>query len=536
MILRGNIVNDGSYLNSNNTTLFTGGSYLVAGNAPVSFNDATIDAGTIVTLSTPGQTLYGILLCNGDLNSDGNLTMISSALKTALIDGSGTGEINGNVTIQRYLASGFGYKYFSSPFQAAHVSEFSDNMKLADPFPAFYKYDESSLTSGWVIYIDPEGLLNPLEGYAINFGSSSSPTVFDVTGVVNNGSLSKTLYNHNNLYSQGFSLVGNPYPSPIDWDATSGWTRTNIDDAVYYFEASTTDEFGGSYVTYLNGVSSNGIASNVIPSMQGFFVHVTDGSWPVTATFSVNNDVRIVNLTPPFIKSGTESRSLLRLTAEFADDSLSDDPVVIYFDEKATFNFDGQLDALKLMNTDWFVTNLYTIASDGRHLSINALPVTKDTLIRVPLGLSINRDGNIIFKIRTLEGDLADKDIYISDIVANTEQDLLSGKDYRIDLAAGEYNNRFFINFHSINTGIIDNPVDDDLFKIYSYRGILKLQINRLDAAEGTLKLWDLNGRLLLIRKFYEPGYYEIPATLKTGIYIASFYSGKTKCSVKVLL
>jgi hypothetical protein len=77
-----------------------------------------------------------------------------------------------------------------------------------------------------------------MEGYAVNFGSSSSPITFDVTGVVNNGTLSTTIFNHDNLYTRGFSLVGNPYPSPVDWDSPSGWTRINIDNALYYFEAS----------------------------------------------------------------------------------------------------------------------------------------------------------------------------------------------------------------------------------------------------------------------------------------------------------
>jgi hypothetical protein len=86
-------------------------------------------------------------------------------------------------------------------------------MKLADPFPAFYMYNENSTTSGWVTYIDPAGVLNPMQGYAVNFGDTDPPIVFDVTGVVNNGSQSATLYNHNNTYSQGFNLIGNPYPS-----------------------------------------------------------------------------------------------------------------------------------------------------------------------------------------------------------------------------------------------------------------------------------------------------------------------------------
>ena len=98
----------------------------------------------------------------GDLASDGYLTLVSSAAQTALIDGSGTGDITGNVTMQRYLASGFGYKYFSSPFQAATVNEFGDDMDLTASFPTFYKYDESLVSTGWVSYVNPASVLNPL--------------------------------------------------------------------------------------------------------------------------------------------------------------------------------------------------------------------------------------------------------------------------------------------------------------------------------------------------------------------------------------
>jgi hypothetical protein len=536
IILNGNVTNNGSWVNQNSTVVFSGISQLLNGTTPISYNNIIVDPGSTITITTPGQSLAGILLCNGTFNSNGDLTLLSSDSQTALIDGSGTGEVSGNVTMQRYLFSGFGYKYLSSPFQAATVFEFSDNMKLADPFPAFYMYNESSITSGWVTYIDPAGVLNPMQGYAVNFGDTDPPIVFDVTGVVNNGSQSATLYNHNNIYSQGFNLIGNPYPSPIDWDSPSGWTKINIDNALYYFETSTTDQYGGTYVTYADGVSSNGMATNLIPSMQGFFVHVSDGTWPVTGTLAMDNSVRVTDLSHPLTKSENNSRPLIRLTAEFSDDTVSVDPVVIYFDDKATDKFDGQLDALKLMNTDLMVPNLYAVGSDGIKLSICALPEISDTIYKVPLGLKINRDGNIIFKIRSLEGNLTDMEIFLSDIVAKTEHDLLSGKDYRLDLNTGIYENRFFLNFRNLGTGIPDFIAGDDLLSVYCSHGILKLKINSLPATEGTLIISSLTGQVALIKKYYEPGYYELNPGLKNGVYIVSFLSGTKRCSKKIFI
>jgi hypothetical protein len=270
--------------------------------------------------------------------------------------------------------------------------------------------------------------------------------------------------------------------------------------------------------------------------MQGFFVHVTDGVWPVTGTLAMNNNVRIIDLTQPLTKSDIDSRPLIRLTAEFSDDTVSVDPAVIYFDEKATDKFDGQLDALKLMNTDLMVPNLYTVGSDGEKLSINALPVISDTLCKVPLGLKINRDGNIIFKIDTLEGNLADMEIYISDIAAMVEQDLLPDKDYRVSLTTGQYENRFFLNFRNSGTGITDYTGGSDLFSIYSSNGILKLEIYSLSGADGTLMICDLTGQILSIKKFYEPGYYEFNPGLINGIYIVSFLSGTKRSSEKIFI
>jgi hypothetical protein len=250
----------------------------------------------------------------------------------------------------------------------------------------------------------------------------------------------------------------------------------------------------------------------------------------------MNNNVRIIDLTQPLTKSDINSRSLIRLTAEFSDDTVSIDPVVIYFDEKATDKFDGQLDALKLMNTDFMVPNLYTVGSDGAKLSISALPVISDTLYKVPLGLKINRDGRIIFKISALEGDLADMEIFISDIVAKIAQDLLSNKDYSLDLKMGQYENRFFLNFRNIGTGIPDYSAGDDLFNVYCSHGILKLKISSLPAAEGTLLISNLTGQMPLIKKYYEPGYYELNPGLKNGVYIVSFLSGTKRCSKKIFI
>jgi hypothetical protein len=537
IVLPGNVVNDGSFINDVNTVIFAGAAQSLAGTSPVLFNNLTVASGSTATITTAGQTLKAILVSNGTLNTGGNITLLSTASQTALIDGSGTGQVNGNVNMQRYIPSGFGYKYFSSPFQAATVNEFADDITLGSF--TFYRYEESRTLSGWVSYNTPStNLLIPLEGYAVNFGAIAAPNTTDITGVVNNGSLSVTLYNNNNTYTKGFNLLGNPYPSPIDWYASSGWIKTNIDDALYYFKASTTDQYGGNYSTFIEGISSDGLASNIIPSMQGFFVHLSDGSYPVTGTLALNNSVRVNDMTHSFVKSGSsiELKPCLRLVAGYSDNPVSYDPLIIYFDDKATVNFDGQYDALKLFNTDMAVTNFYSFANDGRKLSIDGLPLNNDSFWNIRLGLKTERGGDVIFRIRDIIGVFQYDIISITDVITGTAQDLLDDKVYKVYLPAGDYQDRFFLNLSNLATAIPEIVPVTDWLNIYSYHGTVKVEINLPEYKNGVLTICNLIGQVLFKQNIYTSGHYEIDPMLKDGLYIISLIYQNNRFSKKIIL
>ncbi|MCF8457939.1 MAG: DUF11 domain-containing protein [Bacteroidales bacterium] len=480
--------------------------------------------------------LTGVLTAeNGDLASNGYLTLISTADRTALIDGTGSGDVTGDVTMQRYLVIPFGYKYFASPFEDATVAEFGDDMDLFAEFPRFYKHDESKVSEGWVRYTDSTNLLNPLHGYAVNFGTNLVSQTVDVTGVVNNGSISRALFNNNTAYSQGFNLIGNPYPSPVDWDVANGWTKMNVDNALYFFKASSTDVYGGTYGSYINGISSDGKATNIIPSMQAFFVHMSDGIYPVSGQLAVNNAARVNDQTHEFLKSDPQTPGfLLRLTAGFTDDSLASDPMVVYFDDYSQKGFDHNLDALKLMNTDAKVPNLYSIIPEGSNLSINALPETRGTSI-VPLGLLTYKDGEIRFSIRDIENLPMDLGIYLHDASVGTNMDLLRGDEYTIKLPAGKYNSRFSLQFINNNPDLpVENPTD--YFNAYASYGVVKVTISSLKGNEGTIYLSDLLGIQQYSLKVSEDGYYEFSPGVNSGVYFVTLVSGDSQTTKKIYI
>ena len=442
--------------------------------------------------------------------------------------------------MQRYLPERFGYKYFSSPFQSATVNQYADDIDLAFWYPTIFEYDESRTSSGWVDYSDPAGILVPLKGYALNFGSTLSADTVDVTGTVNNGALSITLYNNNNTYTQGMNLVGNPYPSPIDWDAVAGWTKTNIDNAIYYFKSSTTDEYGGTYSSYVAGVSSDGQVSNIIPSMQGFFVHVADGSYPVTGTLGVNNNVRINDLSHAFTKSAAlnskGSYPLLRLSAEFEDDPGSTDPCLIYIHPFASEEYDYDSDALKILNTDFSVPNLYSVLPDNRKLSINSLPETMEFPKRIPLGLKTNRSGNIVFSIPDLDIPFSDYTIKLYDSQEGISQTLQNGSTYITTLEAGEYHNRFYLDILDTATDISTPEIKQGLFKAYRIGEFLNISILVQPEDRGLITITNLVGQVVQQHKVSSMGHFEYYTPFEQGIYILSFSSGRKFESQKIIL
>jgi hypothetical protein len=264
--------------------------------------------------------------------------------------------------------------------------------------------------------------------------------------------------------------------------------------------------------------------------------HIMDSAYHATGILQMNNNESVIKESQSLM-NGEDDKSFLRLSASFANNLISPDNCVVYFDAKATNNeFDGQLDALKLMNTDLSVPNVYIVTPTGTNISIKALPNTIDTVYIVPLGLTIYKDGEIIFAINDIEGTFFDMKISFADEMTGTVVDLLNNQEYEISLCAGEYLNRFFLNMSNSITDVPYKITDPDLFNISYSKGVLKANFNNLQSGEGSLQICNLLGQTLLIRKIHEEGYHEINIHLKGGVYIATFVSGATRSSKKIVI
>lgn len=478
-------------------------------------------------------------LTSGDLLVNNNFTLVSDATQTALIDGAGTGNIIGSINIQRFIDPAFGYKYFGSPFSNTIVGDFANYIDLNSQFPSVFNYNESredtdgNDISGWESYTNPSSSFNVMEGYALNFGTGGGSATIDINGTINTGDLSRSLNTSNGTFTKGFHLVSNPYPSPINWNLVPGLS-TNLDAAAYFFRADATDEYGGAYTSYVADISSSGSSGSIIPSMQGFFVHASDGS--TNSLLNMNNSVRVNDFSQEFYKDqeNPEKRSLLRISAGFEDQTFSD-PLVIYFENGSSMAFEKSKDALKLYNSNKNLPNFFSITSDGKESSINGIPKpeAKDN-DRIPLGIKTEKSGMLVIQSEDLENFPANNNLFLIDQQRRVSVNL-KNENYKFFLEKGEYKNRFFLSFLSAefrDPAILFN----DPFSLMNASEEIGIRMNLKENESGQLRISTINGQLLKLVNVSANQELNFSEIKSTGIYLVSFISNERQFTKKVIV
>ena len=535
IVTQGKWINNGKFTANGGTVVFAGSNQQINGTQSSSFNQLSIASGSNTTIVSAGNSVKAILKSDGILNANNQLTLLANAGQTALIDGSGTGEVLGNLTVEGYLSNGYGYKYLGSPFQAATVNEMSEEVDLTAGFGSVWRFDENLASNGWVKYTTSTDTLKPMYGYAFQLGNVAGAKTISMTGVVNNGSLTLTLSNNNQVYTRGFQLVSNPYPSPVNWDAP-GWGRTHIDNAIYYFDASDTSQYTGSYKSYINGVSSDGTANNFIPAMQGFFVHVSDGSYPVSGALGFSNATRLTSIATTYRHlNGTNPVPLLRLLANFNGIKRTD-AMVVYFQNAATGKFNRQLDALKIMNTASEIPSLYSLAEAGEPLSIHAVP-NPDTSSRIPLGIQTIQDGMVTISAGITAAIPVGISCYLYDAVTGKYNNLKENKSYECYLPAGVYEKRFFLVFSQkpVTVTATTEPATERFLVSGTGRNVL-LTLHTAPGEKSVIRIINTAGQVLYNRTYTQGGNYPLSLLVAAGIYYAVCITSDSIITKKIFL
>ncbi len=467
LTLSRNFVNNGTFTPQSGAVTFTGGTAQgISGSATTTFYDVvmTKTAGISVTQSSAVNLRNLMTMTSGTWNTGGMaFTLVSTSATNCGAIGkmvSGTSNFTGNVTIQRSLATeADGWRIIGAPISSPtqSISNWSDNF-ITSGFPnsdypnfsfvSMYYYDESNagptLDDGFMPATDISNTTNNNKGWWAYLGPT--PITIDVTGAINTFSYPVTLtYTPTGDASvDGWNLIYNPYPSPIDFMNTTGYTLSNTAQEIQVW-----NDASQSFETWDIGAGSNG--RNVVPSTQAFYIHATGASPSIT----FNENIKSTNTTASFIRQAANSNEtdILERAAKNQNFHLKvsgndySDYVNIIFNPTASTNFESGYDAHKLMGPNKKSACISAILNN-ENLSILYTPVVSS--FSTPIKVRARYTGSYSISAESFNNFPEDACIMLEDKLLGVKHDLRSGA-YTCEISETELDARFVLH--------VSNPI-----------------------------------------------------------------------------
>lgn len=495
---------------------------------PTADKCVVIKTPVVLGIATNGLAKNLTVQDSGNLTIEGNLTVTDFVKNTTgdvarltlksdanLLQINPSKVINfGNITAERRVTNidynpgtFIDYVFWSSPVagqQTKGVGGFSPGT----PNNRFFDYRESNDK----FYETPDLVFAAAKGYAVqaetNLGTPYLKT-YSFKGALNNGDFGITITRSadNPVGTvHGYNMVGNPYPSNIDFTKLFEANNTLIYNTVWFWTNASYEEYqqgstysGNNYAMF-NGTGGNPstgtiVAPNGIVKVgQGFIVQkkgaVGSGSLSFKNSYGLGQDLRVsTNGTFYQKNSGNSNRYWLRL--------LSPDQVInsqlIGYVEGATNDFEQDYDAEAFgLSSNLFYsfigTNYLLIQGKGAPFSVED---------RVPLGANFFQNGNYTISLGDAEGIFkSNQTIYLVDKQTGTVTNLSQGS-YTFAATKGDSNGRFEIIYRpevvlvteSISKEGIVVYRDSDNFVILSPKLISNVDV------------YDASGRLITVLK-----------------------------------
>jgi len=487
----------------------------------LSASDVNIKAGGKLTLNS-GKTLTA-----------NSLTLNSDATGTATYVDNGTTTVT-TATVQQYLPAARNW-YISSPITTKTVPTGS----------IYFGYQESGDNSDFAGVSGATAYWKPYrEGTSLTAGKGyiaqpSGETTLAFNGTLNTGNTTVQLSRTASATKPGFNLVGNPYPSYLNWNAV---TKTNVGTTCWYRTKTAPDlNSNTSYVFDTYNATGNEhtnlgatTVSNLIPPMQAFWVRIDAGQ--TTGSLTFNNSMRShADVSNNKMKISSSPKLLQQTIHLQISNGLNKDETVVYFNPNASNGFDTY-DSPKMTNDNAAIPEIFTVA-DNQQLVINGMnSLPLDT--EIPLGFTTKTANT--FTITASEMVNLDSGVRIilkdKQNLSNPEQDLTSGIGYSFSSEVTSSANRFSIIFKSpsITTGIEKpetNALNIQVYKNLNNQIIIKLNENQ----NGTVTICNAIGQNLYNNKLTGTSTV-INRSFGSGVYFVKVDSNGVSATRKIVI
>ncbi|RXP46213.1 T9SS C-terminal target domain-containing protein [Lutibacter sp. HS1-25] len=525
------IFTDGNWVPSNPEGISTTGDIVIlSGNTNISSdtecNNLTINPGAGLTVDT-GTTL-----------TVNNLTLESTSNKYASLILDGT--ITGTVNYERYtniIGSGAtgGNDLVSPPLSGQPFDDFltANTGILAvngtQTVAAFAPFNNNSNAYENFATNNTTPLLAG-KGYRAAT-TNGSPLIF--TGTVNTGTVP---VNINVGTGSPWNLIGNPYPSYLDFATFFSTNKTLFETGVYQAVYG----YNGSGWTIWNQatIDDTSITELFAPG-QGFYVKSAAAGGSVSFTPAM----RTTGSSDDFIagKPVKTSSTLSNTNAKIQiSDASSTFKTAFYFNDNASLGLDPGYDAALYETTapEFSVYSHLVEDNTGKAIAIQSLNPTDVDNINVPLGINTTAGKEVTVSIAssTLPSGIF---VYLEDTSAGTLT-LLNEGDYKFTATENLTDTgRFFVSFKSSKVlGVAKELEKLNSLEIYTSPTDKALFVKGQITDIATINLFDIQGRKVYSQTLEQNSnntQIDI-STFSTGIYIVQIIGDNINKTKKVII
>ena len=461
----------------------------------------------------------------GALTNNGALNIQSDDTGVGILVDNGITNISGTVNVQQYLTGTGGttpngrFWYISSPVSDATSETFNaaGNNKLWSHSESGYTYTEIT---------DNSTPLHVGQGYVARLGADA--TVSFTGTALNSGSKTINITRTGTeLPKRGFNLIGNPYPSYLDWTLAS---KTNVQPTMWY--RTLTSENLMQFDTYNaetgvgTGNGAKGKVTRYIPPMQAFWVKATTDN--VTGTVVFTNILRSHQSSNPLRSPRVGENQIIRLRTSNGTNS---DETILAFITEATDGFD-KYDSPKMFNDVASIPEIYTLAGNEQ-VVINGLePVVTEK--ELPVGFKTELAGTFTIMATEITNMDEGTKVILEDKLLNKKQNLTENPEYSFSSDIVNATDRFSIFISKIPTNLFIVP-EQSFTVLTGSGGKLEIVLKGFEDKLAIINIFTALGQKLLT----------IPVTGETshirsgfipGLYLVSIYSNGFKATKKIVI
>ena len=334
-------------------------------------------------------------------------------------------------------------------------------------------------------------------GGAGSFPSQNAVTLL-LTGTVNQGDITlngstSTAYKISKS-TQGWNLIGNPYPCAYDikahYTGNTNSLGTNINPTIYIYNASTSG-YASYNPTGSGTASGSGLSAGIIPSGSAFFIQASSAS-PVF-TFKEANKTT----TAPGVLHKADDIKTDQFEIKYYKDSVESDYLTVKLYDGSTLDYD-MYDIYKLRNDN---LNLSAYGQDSLQLAATVIPPTSEET-HIKLNVEASLIGTYKFDFNNMTNFEKEVSVSLFDRYTNKTTDVRANTTYTFDMGPGVNQwgkNRFelILNAKSTTTGIAsENSILNTRMFVYPNPAneILNINLSNSNFNNSKVSIYHLSG------------------------------------------